>query len=131
MSAEETTTTTKTTSSCTSVQIFGRKNVGKTTILHQLQHLTMEDKKRTSVNCIPSKAPTQLQFSEAIQYPFFGLRKMAIKAAKAFVLVYAVDDEESFDYVITLLGEIIEIKGKLTSRCCATWNVLHIEIMGR
>ncbi|XP_045160964.2 GTP-binding protein Di-Ras1-like [Mercenaria mercenaria] len=100
----------------TSVLIMGLKNVGKTTVLKQLEKISsrdlgLDDRKRRSENSLDGKVPEQLQYSEATQFPFKGLRKMAIKAAEAFVLTYAVDDQDSFDYVTKLLSEIITIKG--------------------
>lgn len=41
-----------------------------------------------------------------------SLQKMAIKTADAFVLVYAVDDVESFDFICNLREEVIQLRGK-------------------
>jgi GTPase SAR1 family protein len=92
--------------------VMGLKNVGKSTVIQQLQKLSsgsFDDRRRKSESFVDFKG--QLQFSEATQFPFKGLRKMAIKASESFILVYSVDDEESFDYVTKLLSEIIAIKG--------------------
>lgn len=100
---------------------MGLKNVGKSTVLNQLQKLTSRDtldekKGKGDIN-IDIKELEQLHFSEATQFPFKSLRKMAIKATEAFVLVYAVNDEESFDCVTKLMGEIIDLKGKRIINC--------------
>ena len=97
---------------CTPVLVMGLKNVGKSTVtqqLHKLMSSTQDDRRRKSETSLDIKE--KLQFSEASQFPFKGLRKMSIKASESFVLVYAVDDEASFDYVTKLLSEIIAIKG--------------------
>lgn len=103
--------------------IMGTRNVGKTTIIQRIHEIIKQDRGQSDSDAsnehdIPDEQsdllPVPIQFSEASQFSFTSLTRVAFSTSDAFILTYAVDDKASFDYVTNLLGEIIAIRGTNT-----------------
>lgn len=98
------------------VLVLGSKGVGKTSIVRQFIREKIIDEYQS--------AETQQQFFKCDKvtvelmdvgnFLLPSLKRMAINTADAFVLVYAVDNIDSFNFICSLQDEIIEIKGKNT-----------------
>lgn len=95
------------------ILVLGAKEVGKTSIVRRFIRLRCaEEFKSTSTEqhyIKTDKAVVELMDANDFLLP--SLKRMAIKTASAFALVYAVDNAESFEYVRALRDEIIDIKG--------------------
>lgn len=101
------------------VLVIGHKHVGKTTIIGQLckvfSTILEGDQRKSNEYDHESKLTADsLKFSEANLFDMPGLRDLTIRTADAFILTYATGDEESFDFVTTLIQNVLAIKGILT-----------------
>ncbi|KAL4236422.1 hypothetical protein ACF0H5_004807 [Mactra antiquata] len=91
------------------VLVMGLPEVGKTSIVEQIHETNSELPGRKYHHI--KKLVSSIEFTEAIDYNFKSFRKRAIHHADAIILVYSVEDIQSFDYVAILLEEIAAIKG--------------------
>ncbi|XP_015928756.1 ras-related protein Rap-1 [Parasteatoda tepidariorum] len=99
------------------VVVMGAAGVGKTSIVCQflyerfpLDHIpTVEEMHKTVYDISGSKLSLDLlDTSGSFQFP--AMRELAIKTCDAFVLVYAINDAESFQYVCFLRDLIYELR---------------------
>ncbi|XP_054707939.1 GTP-binding protein Di-Ras2-like [Uloborus diversus] len=101
------------------VVIMGAAGVGKTSIVQQflydafpLNHVPTVEEMHCSVYDIGGSSLTLNILDTSGSYEFPAMRRLAIKTADAFILVYSVDDTESFRYVSTLRELILELRLK-------------------
>lgn len=95
------------------IMVLGSKHVGKTSIVRRFIRLKFAEEYRSAANekhFIESDR-TIVKLMEAENFLLPSHKKMAISTASAFVLVYAVDNAESFEYVRAMRDEIIAIRG--------------------
>ncbi|KAH6943071.1 hypothetical protein HPB50_015130 [Hyalomma asiaticum] len=95
------------------VVVFGAARVGKTAIVHQFLV------RRVSRRLLPHRRRGEYELNGSSltldivdtsgSYPFPAMRRLAITTADAFVLVYAIDDPESFEEVRRIHDQIVEL----------------------
>ena len=98
------------------VLLLGSKGVGKTSIVRRFirdRIVSEYHSSETDQQFIRSDKVT-VELIDVNNFLLPSLKKMAIKTADAFVLVYAVDDIYSFESICALKDEIIALKGKNT-----------------
>ncbi|KAF8794841.1 ras-related protein Rap-1-like [Argiope bruennichi] len=101
------------------VVMLGASGVGKTAIVQQffygkfpVDHIpTVEEMHSTTYNISGSTLALDVLDTSGY-YAFPAMRRLAIKTGDAFILVYAIDDTESFHYVSSLRDMILEIRQK-------------------
>ncbi|GBM40399.1 GTP-binding protein Rhes [Araneus ventricosus] len=101
------------------VVILGASGVGKTAIVQQffydrfpVDHIpTVEEMHSCSYNISGSTLSLDVLDTSGY-YEFPAMRRLAIKTGDAFILVYAIDDTESFRYVSSLRDMILELRQK-------------------
>ena len=101
------------------ITIIGKGVVGKTSITNRLINIeypeqhdpTIEDKYNLVVN-INSKQINLEILDTAGEQDYQNLLYSWITNGDAFILVFAINDKESFDYLLKKREKIIEIKGK-------------------
>lgn len=96
--------------------VIGHQNVGKTTICDELctiaSNVFGDHQNKEKADNDGNKLTTEsLVFLEANLFDKPSFRKLTIGIADAFILTYAVDDDESFDYVTTLIRDVHTIMG--------------------
>ena len=96
------------------ILVLGAKEVGKTSIVRRFIRLRFaeEYKSASTEQHFMKTDKVVVELMDANGFLLPSLKRMAIKTASAFALVYAVDNAESFEYVRALRDEIIDIKGK-------------------
>ncbi|GIZ04132.1 dexamethasone-induced Ras-related protein 1 [Caerostris extrusa] len=101
------------------VVILGATGVGKTAIAQQFFYNRFPVDHKPTVeemhNCVydVSGCPLSLDVLDTSgYYEFPAMRRLAIKTGDAFILVYAINDTESFHYVSTLRDLILETRQK-------------------
>ncbi|KAH9413074.1 hypothetical protein DERP_006760 [Dermatophagoides pteronyssinus] len=103
------------------VAVFGSSRVGKTSIVRRIlptstfveEHIpTVEELHQVEFKTRNSDMTIMLDLLDTSgTYPFPAMRDLAIQTADAFILVYAVDDQESLDEVCRLKEHIIKLRG--------------------
>lgn len=95
------------------VTVLGAEGVGKTSIVRRfIKEKIIQEYRHTNTDqnflkC--DRVTVEVLDTGNLLLP--RLRKMAMQTADAFVLVYAVDDIQSFNYICQLLNEIVAVKG--------------------
>ncbi|GFW24176.1 GTP-binding protein Rhes [Trichonephila clavipes] len=113
------------------VVVFGASGVGKTSIIHQFfynrfpsEHLpTIEEMHNHTYDVSGSKIPINVLDTSGY-YEFPAMRQLAIKTADAFVLVYSIDDADTFQRVSDLRDCIVEL------RCKEEQDMVPIVVVG-
>ncbi len=92
---------------------MGSCAVGKTSIIDKYMHQKFTEEYNTAVDNLhdASEKNVRLEIMDSDGTLMSNKRRLAIRTAHAFLLVYAVDDEDSFDFISTLRNEIIDMKG--------------------
>ncbi|XP_035226312.1 ras-related protein Rap1-like [Stegodyphus dumicola] len=99
------------------VVIMGAAGVGKTAIVEQflhdrfpVDHVPTVEEMHCSVYDISGATLTLDILDTSGSYEFPAMRRLAIKTGDAFILVYAIDNKESFRFVSSLRELILEIR---------------------
>lgn len=99
------------------IVIMGASGVGKTAIVEQflyerfpLDHVPTVEEMHCNVYDISGSTLTLDLLDTSGSYEFPAMRRLAIKTADAFILVYSIDDKESFNYVSSIRELILEIR---------------------
>ncbi|XP_075587908.1 ras-related protein Rap-2b [Dermatophagoides farinae] len=103
------------------VAVFGSSRVGKTSIVRRIlptstfvdEHIpTVEELHQVEFKTRNSDMTIMLDLLDTSgTYPFPAMRDLAIQTADAFILVYAVDDQESLDEICRLKEHILKLRG--------------------
>ncbi|GFT63878.1 GTP-binding protein Rhes [Nephila pilipes] len=101
------------------VVVLGASGVGKTSIVKQFfynlfpdEHVpTIEEMHSNTYDVSGSKIPISVLDTSGY-YEFPAMKRLAIRTADAFVLVYAINDAESFERVSSLRDSVLEIRRK-------------------
>lgn len=97
--------------------VMGSAGVGQTSIINQFIHNTFIEKRKQTIKELYRHIIKFKTISAEIDildtsgyYEFPGMRRLAIATGDAFILVYSVDNDDSFEYVTFLRDEIKEQK---------------------
>lgn len=97
--------------------VLGSAGVGQTSIINQFMHKTFTEKRKRTIKELHRHMIEFERMSVEIDildtsgyYEFPGMRRLAISTGDAFILVYSVDNDGSFEYVASLRDEIKEEK---------------------
>lgn len=92
------------------VLVIGASRVGKTSIIQEFTQKKFiegfEDSNTEEV------ATVIVELMDVEVTLISALRRLAIKTAQAYILVYSLDEPKSFDYVTNIKQEIVEMKGE-------------------
>lgn len=99
------------------VVVLGAAKVGKTAIVHQFlyddfpeDHFATIEEFHTGEYELNGASLTLDIVDTSGSYPFPAMRRLAISTADAFVLVYAIDDPESFEEVRRIHEQIVDLR---------------------
>lgn len=99
------------------IVIMGAAGVGKTSIVEQflydrfpLDHVPTVEEMHCNVYDVSGSTLTLDLLDTSGSYEFPAMRRLAIKTADAFILVYSIDNMESFSYVSSIRELIMEIR---------------------
>lgn len=99
------------------IVIMGAAGVGKTAIVEQflyerfpLDHVPTVEEMHCNVYDVSGSTLTLDLLDTSGSFEFPAMRRLAIKTADAFILVYSIDDMESFSYVSSVRELIMEIR---------------------
>ncbi|XP_070379820.1 GTP-binding protein Rhes-like [Dermacentor albipictus] len=98
------------------VVVLGAARVGKTAIVHQflydefpVDYFATVEEFHTAEYDLNAASLTLDIVDTSGSYPFPAMRRLAITTADAFVLVYAIDDPESFEEARGIHDQIVEL----------------------
>lgn len=101
------------------VVVLGATGVGKTAIVHRffyetfpVNHVPTVEEMHNTVYELSGSTLNLDVLDTSGYYEFPAMRRLAIKTGDAFILVYAINDSESFRYVSTLRELILEMRQK-------------------
>ncbi|XP_065082732.1 ras-related protein Rap-2b-like [Ochlerotatus camptorhynchus] len=102
------------------VAMMGAARVGKSSIISQFLYekylsrykQTVEDMHRGEYELPDGSCLTLDILDTSGSYQFPAMRALSINTSGAFILVYAVDDEETWHEVERLKNQIVEVRGK-------------------
>ncbi|XP_037286532.2 GTP-binding protein Rhes [Rhipicephalus microplus] len=99
------------------VVVLGAARVGKTAIVHQFlydefpaDYFATVEEFHTGEYEVNGASLTLDIVDTSGSYPFPAMRRLAITTADAFVLVYAIDDPESFEEARRIHDQIVELR---------------------
>uniref|UniRef100_A0A023G816 Putative gtp binding protein n=1 Tax=Amblyomma triste TaxID=251400 RepID=A0A023G816_AMBTT len=99
------------------VVVLGAARVGKTAIVHQflydefpVDYFATVEEFHTGEYELNGASLTLDIVDTSGSYPFPAMRRLAISTADAFVLVYAIDDPESFEEARRIHDQIVELR---------------------
>ena len=98
------------------VAVLGSRKVGKTALVHQYLFQTFREDYKPTIADMHYKdlGDLDIDILDTGMSDCQTVRNIAIKRAHAFVLVYAVDDQESFEYIVEVRNQIVAEKGEDT-----------------
>lgn len=139
----------------TRIVVLGSSEVGKTTIVRQFLYRSFVKEHASTFSDlyrIQLDPNVTIEILDTGDYVVPNLRKMMIKTGHAFLLVYAMDNKESFDTVSSLREEIIAVHGEhvpivvignkadterkihpVVTDCVVTidWECKHVEVSAK
>ncbi|KAK8779502.1 hypothetical protein V5799_019157 [Amblyomma americanum] len=99
------------------VVVLGAARVGKTAIVHQflydefpVDYFATVEEFHTGEYEVNGASLTLDIVDTSGSYPFPAMRLLAISTADAFILVYAIDDPESFEEARRIRDQIVELE---------------------
>ncbi|XP_075421766.1 ras-related protein Rap-2c-like [Ascaphus truei] len=109
---------------------LGAAGVGKTALIQRFLYDRFEPRHRRTVeelHCLDPEQPEALQLRLEIvdtsgSYSFPAMRKLRIRQAHAFALVFSLSDPGSFQEVQRLRDEILAVKGELDAPMVVVGN---------
>lgn len=100
--------------------VLGAARVGKTAIVHQflydefpVDYFATVEEFHTGEYELNGASLTLDIVDTSGSYPFPAMRRLAINTADAIVLVYAIDDAESFEEVRRIHDQIVELRSRV------------------
>ncbi|XP_064478956.1 GTP-binding protein Rhes-like [Ornithodoros turicata] len=97
--------------------VLGAARVGKTAIVHQflydefpVDYFATVEEFHTGEYEVNGSSLTLDIVDTSGSYPFPAMRRLAINTADAIILVYAIDDAESFEQVRQIHDQIVELR---------------------